>query len=283
LRPEPAATRQRMPRWRWNCGRVRADPFVSSLCAFSHRRDCRACANHIVQRSIKARTELSICTDHAEIVCQAHGPVREDKPPPALRGGSAVPLFRCQENNYYRKQPGRKQKMHPSFGNGGQWATPELMASAGRDVIQGLLIITAGGAGKGLEDIEGCYTACTKEPWMLQEPMMAYGHIGHWWRIRRCADHGRQKAGCAALKTPLSSQVPEESRGNTERAPNSPPASCMADLSKPGARCFRDRTCFTPVWYEIAVTPSPRFPDSGTVIKRTLAVSAPPAYVGAPR
>ena len=65
----------------------------------------------------------------------------------------------------------------PVVGNGGHWATPELVANAGKDVVQGMMIITAGGAGKGLEDIERRYIARTKEPWMLQEPIMAYGHI----------------------------------------------------------------------------------------------------------
>jgi branched-chain amino acid transport system substrate-binding protein len=65
----------------------------------------------------------------------------------------------------------------PVVGNGGHWATPELVANAGKDVVQGIMIITAGGAGKGLEDIERRYVARTKEPWLLQEPIMAYGHI----------------------------------------------------------------------------------------------------------
>lgn len=65
----------------------------------------------------------------------------------------------------------------PVVGNGGHWATPELVANAGKEAVQGLMIITAGGAGKGLEDIERRFIARTKEPWMLQEPMMAYGHI----------------------------------------------------------------------------------------------------------
>jgi len=65
----------------------------------------------------------------------------------------------------------------PVVGNGGHWATPELVANAGKDVVQGMMIITAGGAGKGLEDIERRFMARTKEPWMLQEPIMAYGHI----------------------------------------------------------------------------------------------------------
>jgi branched-chain amino acid transport system substrate-binding protein len=65
----------------------------------------------------------------------------------------------------------------PVVGNGGHWATPELVANAGKDVVQGIMIITAGGAGKGLEDIERRYMARTKEPWLLQEPIMAYGHI----------------------------------------------------------------------------------------------------------
>ena len=65
----------------------------------------------------------------------------------------------------------------PVVGNGGHWATPELVENAGKDVVQGMMIITAGGAGKGLEDIERRYMARTKEPWMLQEPIMAYGHV----------------------------------------------------------------------------------------------------------
>jgi len=65
----------------------------------------------------------------------------------------------------------------PIIGNGGHWAAPELMANAGKDALQGLMVITAGGGGKGLEDIERRYMARTKEPWMLQEPIMAYGHI----------------------------------------------------------------------------------------------------------
>lgn len=65
----------------------------------------------------------------------------------------------------------------PVIGNGGHWATPELVANAGKDAVQGLMVITAAGAGKGLEDIERRYMARTKEPWMLQEPIMAYGHI----------------------------------------------------------------------------------------------------------
>ncbi|WP_428485354.1 ABC transporter substrate-binding protein [Rhodopila sp.] len=65
----------------------------------------------------------------------------------------------------------------PVVGNGGHWATPELVANAGKAVVQGMMIITAAGAGRGLEDIERRYMARTKEPWMLQEPIMAYGHI----------------------------------------------------------------------------------------------------------
>lgn len=65
----------------------------------------------------------------------------------------------------------------PVVGNGGHWATPELVANAGKQIVQGLMVITAGGAGRGLEDIERRYMARTKEPWMLQEPIMAYGHI----------------------------------------------------------------------------------------------------------
>jgi branched-chain amino acid transport system substrate-binding protein len=65
----------------------------------------------------------------------------------------------------------------PVIGNGGHWATPELVANTGKDAVQGLMVITGAGAGKGLEDIERRYMARTKEPWMLQEPIMAYGHI----------------------------------------------------------------------------------------------------------
>jgi branched-chain amino acid transport system substrate-binding protein len=65
----------------------------------------------------------------------------------------------------------------PIVGNGGHWETPELVANAGKAVVQGLMVITAGGIGKGMEDLERRYCARTGEPWMLQEPILAYGHI----------------------------------------------------------------------------------------------------------
>ncbi len=65
----------------------------------------------------------------------------------------------------------------PVIGNGGHWEMPELVANAGKDVVQGILIITAAGSGRGLEDIERRFIARTGEPWMTQEPIMAYGHI----------------------------------------------------------------------------------------------------------
>jgi len=65
----------------------------------------------------------------------------------------------------------------PMVGNGGHWATPELVDNVGKDIVQGLMIITAGGAAKGLEDIEQRFIRRTKERWMGQEPILAYGHI----------------------------------------------------------------------------------------------------------
>jgi branched-chain amino acid transport system substrate-binding protein len=65
----------------------------------------------------------------------------------------------------------------PVVGNGGHFETPELVADTGKKIIDGLMVITAGGAGKGLEAIQARYCARTGEPWMLQEPIMAYGHI----------------------------------------------------------------------------------------------------------
>jgi branched-chain amino acid transport system substrate-binding protein len=65
----------------------------------------------------------------------------------------------------------------PVIGNGGHWETPELVANAGKDAVQGLMVITAAGAGKGLEALEKRYMERTKEPWMLEEPILAYGHI----------------------------------------------------------------------------------------------------------
>lgn len=65
----------------------------------------------------------------------------------------------------------------PVVGDGGHWATPELVANVGKAPLQGLMIITAAGSGKGLEDIDRRFRERTKEPWMSQEPVLAYGHI----------------------------------------------------------------------------------------------------------
>jgi branched-chain amino acid transport system substrate-binding protein len=65
----------------------------------------------------------------------------------------------------------------PLIGNGGHWATPELVANAGKDIVQGMMVISAAGEGKGLEKLAQRYKERTKEPWMLQEPILSYGHI----------------------------------------------------------------------------------------------------------
>jgi len=65
----------------------------------------------------------------------------------------------------------------PLIGNGGHWATPELLKTTGADNLQGILVGLANWPGKDQEDLSKRFIARTGEKWFGHDSIFAYGHV----------------------------------------------------------------------------------------------------------
>ena len=65
----------------------------------------------------------------------------------------------------------------PLVGNGGHWATPELLKTTGADNLQGILVGLANWPGKEQEDLSKRFIARTGEKWFGHDSIFAYGHV----------------------------------------------------------------------------------------------------------
>ena len=65
----------------------------------------------------------------------------------------------------------------PLIGNGGHWATPELLKNTGADILQGVLVGLANWPGKDQEALSKRFVARTGEKWFGHDSIFAYGHV----------------------------------------------------------------------------------------------------------
>lgn len=65
----------------------------------------------------------------------------------------------------------------PTVGNGGHWAVPELLKNVGAKELEGMIAGMGNWPGKGIEDIAKRFIERTKQPWMGQDSVCAYGHV----------------------------------------------------------------------------------------------------------
>lgn len=65
----------------------------------------------------------------------------------------------------------------PLIGNGGHWATPELLKTTGADNLQGILVGLANWPGKEQEELSKRFVAHTGEKWFGHDSIFAYGHV----------------------------------------------------------------------------------------------------------
>jgi branched-chain amino acid transport system substrate-binding protein len=79
---------------------------------------------------------------------------------------------------------------YPIVGNGSHMAVPELLKTAGAEVMEGTLITIANWPLKGQEDLVAEFKKRTGEPWLTQDSLSDYGHI---WIIKEALE----KAGAA--------------------------------------------------------------------------------------
>ena len=65
----------------------------------------------------------------------------------------------------------------PLIGNGGHWTAPELLKTAGADVMQGIIVVLANWPGKEQAELSKRFVARTGEPWFGHDSIFAYGHV----------------------------------------------------------------------------------------------------------
>jgi len=65
----------------------------------------------------------------------------------------------------------------PLVGNGGHWATPELLQAIGKENLEGFIIGLANWPGKAAADVTARFMARTKEPWFGHNSVFAYAHV----------------------------------------------------------------------------------------------------------
>jgi len=65
----------------------------------------------------------------------------------------------------------------PLVGNGGHWATPELLKTTGADNLNGILVGLANWPGKDQEDLSKRFIARTGEKWFGHDSVFAYAHV----------------------------------------------------------------------------------------------------------
>jgi len=65
----------------------------------------------------------------------------------------------------------------PIVGNGAHMAGPELLKTAGADVMEDVLVTIANWSNKGQADLIARFKKRTGEPWLTQDSLSAYGHV----------------------------------------------------------------------------------------------------------
>ena len=63
------------------------------------------------------------------------------------------------------------------LGDSGLWGDPEFARTVGPDIVNGCMSIMGNWPGKGQEDLNRRFVERTKEPWMNQDPFVAYMEI----------------------------------------------------------------------------------------------------------
>jgi len=65
----------------------------------------------------------------------------------------------------------------PLIGNGGHWATPELLKTTGADVLQGMIVGLANWPGKEQATLGQRFVKRTGEPWFGHDSIFPYAHV----------------------------------------------------------------------------------------------------------
>ena len=86
----------------------------------------------------------------------------------------------------------------PLVGNGGHWVVPELLKTAGKEILQDVLVGLANWPGKAVDDISARYVKRSGNPWFGHNEIFAYAHVQIFaWAADKAASADRHKVADA--------------------------------------------------------------------------------------
>ncbi|MBV9528307.1 ABC transporter substrate-binding protein [Sphingomonas sp.] len=83
-------------------------------------------------------------------------------------------------------------------GNGGHWVVPELLKTAGKDILQDVMVGLANWPGKAVNELSERYVKRTGNPWFGHNEIFAYAHVQILaWAANKAASADRRKVADA--------------------------------------------------------------------------------------
>ena len=73
----------------------------------------------------------------------------------------------------------------PAINNGGPMGSPDLLRVMGKDLLEGVMFITATWGLKGMEDLTAAFRERTGEPWITQDSLSNYAHM---WILKQAVE-----------------------------------------------------------------------------------------------
>jgi len=102
-------------------------------------------------------------------------PVRSARPDFVLLLSTNVPDDKLLADTF--AQYGMGGGKLPLIGNGGHWATPELLKTTGADIVQGMIVGLANWPGKEQDELGKRFVQRTGEPWFGHDSIFPYAHV----------------------------------------------------------------------------------------------------------
>lgn len=124
--------------------------------------------------------------------------VRSSRPDMLLNLATALPDFKLTLEKI--NEVGMGKGRLPIVANSGAIAAPELLTLMGKDVLEGVLNITANSAGKGHDQLIAEFSKRKGEPWLPQDPMSTYGDMWIFKEAMEMSKSADRKAVAAALR-----------------------------------------------------------------------------------
>ena len=124
--------------------------------------------------------------------------VRTARPDLLINLATSLPDFKLTLEKINEVGLGRGRL--PIVANSGAIGAPELLNIMGKDILEGVMNITANWGGKGHDKLIADFKARKGEPWIPQDPMSSYGDMWIFKEACEMAKSGDKKAVAAAIR-----------------------------------------------------------------------------------